>query len=73
MKSNKNKTKEKTTALKCNELEKKEIFTITEASKLMHISASTLREWIKEGVFETHKIGRKEVLLKSNINVYYNW
>jgi excisionase family DNA binding protein len=53
-------------------IKQKDVLTIKEASRLMNVTTNTLREWIGEGIFQTLKIGRREVLLKANISEFYS-
>ena len=45
--------------------------TIKETAEVMRISISTLRRYIKAGKVQTHRIGRKYLILETDIPTFF--
>ena len=50
------------------ELDNKPFLTINESSALLNVSPVTLRRWIKEGMIQTQRIGKKHIIKRADID-----
>jgi len=50
------------------ELNNKPFLTINESSALLNVSPVTLRRWIKEGMIQTQRIGKKHIIRRTDID-----
>lgn len=50
------------------ELDNKPYLTINESSALLNVSPVTLRRWIKEGMIQTQRIGKKHIIKRTDID-----
>jgi len=51
-----------------NNLNGKEFLTINDCSQLLNITTVTLRRWIKDGVIETKRLGKKHIIKRESID-----
>lgn len=49
-------------------LSKKELLTVNETCQLLNITSVTLRRWIKDGIIKTHRLGKKHIITRSEID-----
>ena len=50
------------------ELNNKPFLTINESSALLNVTPVTLRRWIKEGMIQTQRIGKKHIIRRTDID-----
>jgi len=49
-------------------LNDKEFLTINDCSQLLNITSVTLRRWIKDGVIDTKRLGKKHIIKRDSID-----
>lgn len=49
-------------------LSQKELLTVNEACQLLNITSVTLRRWIKDGIIKTHRLGKKHIIKRLEID-----
>ena len=54
-------------------LNQKDFLTINDCSQLLNITTVTLRRWIKEGIIETKRLGKKHIIKRDDINRLLCW
>ena len=63
-----NPPKLKSSSINYDNLNEKEFLTINDCSRLLNITTVTLRRWIKDGVIETRRLGKKHIIKRESID-----